>query len=157
MNPIAVGTRVYYVPHECHAREKDAAGETPWIMGAKTQKVGRSGQVQEHVVPLEGKALDEHYTKPRNTRAPLVPLRPRMLWVALVSRVASDGTVGLDIQAAQSGVTLHYDGIALDPMRTSHTCYPVGDEPLEPDTEALFRKLERNFSPAASAATPPVA
>lgn len=118
-----VGGAAFYLPSIDHATNANQAGQFPWVLGVKTH----TGEVKE----LAGKALADHLRwLKRQGRNPiaenkrLVPVRPGAPWPAKVTAVNDDGTVNLDIQSNNGGVTLHYDGVPVDPTKQEpHSCH----------------------------------
>lgn len=146
--------RVMYLPHSCHAKEKDTYGGYPWAIGRKRQKVV-AGKLQHIVEELEGRDLDEFLKSVRSGPNPaeaaknVVYLRPKSVWPALVRSVNEDGTVNLDIVGGNPGVTLHYDNVPVKALydlkdEDSHVCYPLtASQDIPPQMELAFLTLER--------------
>lgn len=125
-----IGDQVFYVPHQCHAKEKDAQGNLQWVVGAEVTKYV-NGRAQKVVQELTGKALEQYLKSKR----PIQYIRPAVVWPAIVTQVNDNGTVNLNIQGANTGVTLHYDNVSIDEVsQEPHTCHPV----IEPDSVQPF-------------------
>jgi hypothetical protein len=133
MSEIVKGSRVYYLPHLIHALNRDISGEMSWVMGHKKvshYQTGFPGQMQarEEVVELSGvqldKLLDAVKRHPNSAEAGkfIVPVRPRSPWPAIVTAINPDGTVDLDVQSNNGGVTLHYGSVPVSEADEPHTC-----------------------------------
>ncbi len=126
------GDVVSYVPHACHANQKDRVRSSyPWVIGKVTQRnVG--GETVEIIQELTSDRdvellLEQVAKRPREIKVSdlMRHVRPAEVWPATVRSVNADGTVNLDVQSNQGGVTLHYDGIRIDhEAKTHHTCHP---------------------------------
>lgn len=133
---IKPGDRVDYVPHPCHALQKDSlTGDHPWVLGVRHTRnrlVQGRAEVYEEIEELQDKRVEEYlgylkrHPSPDEERKNLVLVRPNACWPAVVRAVNGDGTANLDVRSHQGGVTLHYDRVPLDPAGTAaHTFHPA--------------------------------
>jgi hypothetical protein len=122
------GDKVEYVPAEAHALDRDQLGNYPWVIGRRNHR----GDVEE----LTSKEVDEamsfirRHPSPQEERQKLVSVRPATTWPAVVRNYhVDDGTVDLDIQGIQSGVTLHYNRVPVMERASQkpHSCIPPGE------------------------------
>ena len=134
-----VGSKVWYVPHICHAFNCNLNNEYPWTVGLKknlhyqeNQDTGEKELVEDIVEVEEGQLhrnvlpLIHRSPEPREERKRLVPLSPKNPWRATIERVHTDGTVDLDIESnvGNGMVTLQYSRIPVDEAgKTPHTCH----------------------------------
>lgn len=122
-----VGDRVWYVPHLCHAFDMDTLGDYPWVLGREAP--GRGNGAKE-VKELTNKEVTAAMSSSRgsgvSSRSKLTPLRPRVLWSAVIAAVNEDGTADLDIQYHLPGVTHQYAGVpyADKSKNLPHTWHP---------------------------------
>jgi hypothetical protein len=122
---IQVGDRVLYVPHECHALEANANGEYPWEM-EYTHPNGKKEILVGERIPQVIAAI-KRFPDPSEERKKLKFLYPCKTWSATVTAVHENGTVSLDVQSNNGGVTLQYDNIPLDEVQKNpHTCHKEG-------------------------------
>jgi hypothetical protein len=122
--PVAVGDRVVYLPAPHYALQQGHGGELPWVLGRQNPQ---RGDVEE----LAGDRLAEallslkRSPNPAEERRRLVLVRPNRPWPAVVTAVAPDGSVSLDVEVG-NGCTLHETGVKPDPTRTQpHTYHLV--------------------------------
>jgi hypothetical protein len=118
------GDKVFYVPHLCHAHEKDARGVRPWAIGVTvTHTKVTKGKVHilESVHELEGLDLERYLEAIRKSPIPgeelkkISYLRPQRLLEAVIDEVNPDGTCDLKVRSNVPGVTLLYRGLSFDP------------------------------------------
>lgn len=120
-----LGDKVLYVPHECHALERDAQGNPVWVIGRKVTRSSPGGGYTTDVEELRGKDLNDFvksirmHPNPQRGRSEMVLMHPRTTWIGIVRGVHEPepggeyGSLDLDISSG-NGITLHYDGVPFD-------------------------------------------
>lgn len=109
------GDRVLYVPEEAHALDLFPDGQFAWEF---CQAQSRRLLGPREVVQL---ARDERGDLRDPAGRLVLPLRPRLFWLATVRAVHPDGAADLDIQAPEGCVTLHYNRRPHDPTKEPGT------------------------------------
>lgn len=119
------GDQVLYVPHEIHARTPDHRGRLPWAIGVR-------GRRDDGVKRVQGEELNRRLHQVKKNKSSLdkeglVLMHPVQLWRATVRAVSADGkTADLDILSPTGFVTLHDDGVEIDPTgKKAHSCHEV--------------------------------
>jgi hypothetical protein len=127
----SVGDVVTYAPHECHALDRDAQGDYPWVMLYDRRLVSndeRGNPIWEQE-ELKGERVDQvldmirRHPNPKEERKKLHLVRPQKMRRAVVAAVNDDGTCNLDVDSHNGGVTLHYQNVKLDREKRPHTCH----------------------------------
>lgn len=129
MEEVSVGDRVEYVPSRAHAKERNAKGDFPWVLGyVHLRMIGN--EPRQDIEVLSDKRLEEvllnvarHSDRATEVKR-IVPVSPRCTWPAIVRAVHEDtGTVDIDVVAhwcesygCGNGVTLHCDGVRIVPF-----------------------------------------
>ncbi len=118
-----VGDKVKYVPAECYAFNRNPNGGYPWDMGKKVI-IREGGKVSEGVEKLTGKALEAMLSASRRgNTVRAVLMHPNCTWDAVVTSVNEDGTVNLDVQSNNGGVTLHENNVSISDGKEPDTCH----------------------------------
>ena len=129
-----VGDEVNYLPHECHAFDKDATnGERAWVFGRKHNKQvkqhGKQPSFVEEVHELSDREAEDMIAfigrcpDPAVARKELALVRPKAPWKAVVKAVNPDDTVNLAVRSCVGGVTIHYDNVPVKDVHAPHTCH----------------------------------
>lgn len=153
------GDKVNYCPHMIHGIQPDHNGDRPWEYGrrlhsrdvrlpkhVKRDTITRGGEEFE-VEVLDGNRLNQyiefikrHPNKDEESKN-LIPLRPRVLWPAVVKQVNDDGTVNLSIHCVPTGAELHYDNVPVSDVsevdvHAPHTCHAQKVETVDVEEDA---------------------
>lgn len=118
-----VGDQVKYVPAMCYARDPNPGGGYPWDMGRKIVR-RENNQMVEVIEKVTGNELGKLVaTAKRGGANKLVLIAPNCVWNAVVTAVNEDGTVNLDVQSNNGGVTLHEDNVKISDAKEPDTCH----------------------------------
>lgn len=126
---LSVGDKVIYVPARHHGAARcRLTGKYPWAIGKVVLRT-IDGENAEIVQEVRGRDIDLLIEK-INKRQPGVKieslmrlLRPIEGWPATVCGVNGDGTLNIDVQSNQGGVTIHENGVPASDALTEHTCF----------------------------------
>lgn len=126
----AVGDKVLYVPHICHAKDKIHDGTYSWALAWKDEETGNVG---DPMTSHEIKARLGYINRLGRMKPPiakhhhLIHLGPQVTWPAVISAVHDDGTCDLEISHPHGGVTLSYAGLQEDKAgKIPHTWHVKG-------------------------------
>jgi hypothetical protein len=115
-----VGDKVWYVPAECHAKDKLNDGSLAWDFSREEKGILTPLSPEEAITMLSFLARRKDKIKT------MVATKPRVAWAAEVTKVHEDGKVDLDIYPHLPGVTLHYEKIQVDlTEKIPHSCHPA--------------------------------
>lgn len=122
-----VGQKVNYVPDQAHALDRDANGNYPWVLGFPRFTSAGKMEIEE----LAGHRIEEvlnairRHPNPAEERRKLTFIRPCKVWPATITAAHEDGTVNLDIQGHNGGVTIHYEKVPYVEAGQArpHSCY----------------------------------
>lgn len=125
-HPVVPGDRGWYIPGTWHALQRNPrTGDFAWALGKKDFR----GQTEEMDVRRTAEHLDfiRRHPAPEEEFKKLTLLRPLEKWPAIVRAITGD-KVTLDVDSPQSGITLHYAGVPVDPQGvTPHSFQPQED------------------------------
>ena len=125
------GQEVFYLPDIHHALRPDRNGEYPWLVGVKRNMPDHRGKAVEFVKEFTDKELTQHLIECKRSPDPayaiksLMLIRPIKKWKGIVKSVNEDGTVNLEHECSNSGVTLYSPNVSVDlTEKTPHSCHP---------------------------------